>query len=337
MHKTSFRPAGRVSVITRGTIGLVLDAKIVRDTLANSGIATKLYRARGRNMDGVLSRLKLRFMRSIRPTRSPDANIFIEQVPLGWHSLARMNFLIPNQEWCRPETMAWFDRFDLILCKSRFAERIFLERGLPARYIGFTSEDRFRAATPKDYSAYLHVAGRSTQKGTRSILQIWRRHPEWPNLTVVAHGNELDLGSDAHNLEILRKKVPYQQLVNLQNRCGVHLCPSEAEGFGHYIGEGLSCGAVVVTTDAPPMNELVASDHGIVVPYSHSRPQSLGMNYYVDTEALEAEVAGLVAMTDAQKQTLGSAAREFFLSNKRLFEQRLCALLWSQIAGGIPK
>jgi hypothetical protein len=37
------------------------------------------------------------------------------------------------------------------------------------------------------------------------------------------------------------------------------------EGYGHYINEGRSVGAVVVTTDYPPMNELVSERDGFLI------------------------------------------------------------------------
>ena len=44
-----------------------------------------------------------------------------------------------------------------------------------------------------------------------------------------------------------------------------HICPSLCEGFGHYISEGLSCGAVVITNNCAPMNELVNCNNGILI------------------------------------------------------------------------
>ena len=47
----------------------------------------------------------------------------------------------------------------------------------------------------------------------------------------------------------------------------MHVCCSDAEGFGHYINEGRAHGALVrtVTTDAAPMNELVDESCGLLV------------------------------------------------------------------------
>ncbi len=51
----------------------------------------------------------------------------------------------------------------------------------------------------------------------------------------------------------------------LQNKCLFHAYPSQAEGFGHCINEAMSCEVVVLTNNAPPMNELVNSDNGFLV------------------------------------------------------------------------
>ena len=45
----------------------------------------------------------------------------------------------------------------------------------------------------------------------------------------------------------------------------VHICPSAREGFGHYINEARSVGAVVLTIDAAPMSEFVVDGESGVV------------------------------------------------------------------------
>jgi hypothetical protein len=52
----------------------------------------------------------------------------------------------------------------------------------------------------------------------------------------------------------------------MQLESGVHLCVSEREGFGHYLNEARGAAAVVITTEHPPMNELVRPGVGVLVP-----------------------------------------------------------------------
>jgi glycosyltransferase involved in cell wall biosynthesis len=48
------------------------------------------------------------------------------------------------------------------------------------------------------------------------------------------------------------------QLRQLQTDTPVHICPSQSEGWGHTINEARAVGALVLTTDYPPMNEFVS-------------------------------------------------------------------------------
>src|SRR5690606_13048298 len=137
-------------------------------------------------------------------------------------------------------------------------------------YIGFTSVDRALPDASPDFGRFLHVAGASTLKGTDTLLEVWSAHPEWPALTVVQRDRRT-IRAPA-NVQILDGYLPDAELRELQNACGVHLCPSMGEGWGHYIVEAMSCGAVVVATDGPPMNELVQPGRGVLVPYSRVEP-----------------------------------------------------------------
>ena len=78
------------------------------------------------------------------------------------------------------------------------------------------------------------------------------------------------------NINYFAKYVDDDELRLVQNRHGVHLCPSEAEGFGHTLVEAMSCGAVVITTDGPPMNEMVTPDRGALVRYGRTGRQRPG-------------------------------------------------------------
>ena len=60
--------------------------------------------------------------------------------------------------------------------------------------------------------------------------------------------------------------LDYNVIQFLQSVADVHMCPSLIEGWGQYIDEGRRAKSIVVTLNAPPMNELIQNDKtGILV------------------------------------------------------------------------
>ena len=164
--------------------------------------------------------------------------------------------------------------------------------------------------------------GKKPTKGNRHPSEAMGNAPEWPLLTVVTKNPQLLAKYTAKNICIVSKALSDVALRQIQNEHGIHVCPSEAEGFGHYIGEALGCGALVITTDAPPMNELVTNERGILVPYFECQPQSLGTNFYVDPAKLEDAIKFALGMPACRKKEIGESARAWFLENAKAFDKR---------------
>jgi glycosyltransferase involved in cell wall biosynthesis len=267
--------------------------------------------------------------RSISPLRrfldrrdTGECIIFLERVTSRWLRRAGRYLLIPNQERYPERLKPLLHRIDHVLCKSRHAQEIFAAHHPSVHYLGFTSFDRASPRVAPDYTRFLHLAGGSSLKGTSSLLAVWAKHPEWPVLTVVQHSRDAPRTVPT-NVELIRRYMPDGDLQALQNACGIHLCPSLSEGWGHYIVEAMSCRAVTLVTDGPPMNEIVQPDRGVLVPYERSEPRKLGFNFYVDPAALERSVADLIAMPVATKERIGRAGREWFEHNDREFRENL--------------
>jgi glycosyltransferase involved in cell wall biosynthesis len=149
--------------------------------------------------------------------------------------------------------------FDEIWCKTRQAETIFNKllsnkNDVSVRYIGWTSIDRHSLKHKKKYDEYLHVAGKSIFKGTQSIINNW--DVKYPTLHLVYNKSNLSLTIPVEltNIKTYPERLDDDELIRLMNTCAIHLCPSEAEGFGHYLNEARSCSSIVITTDAEPMN-----------------------------------------------------------------------------------
>src|SRR6202035_4154832 len=96
-----------------------------------------------------------------------------------------------------------------------------------------------------------------------------------------------DPQAGAANLTVHRGFLGDEALRALQNAHRFHLCLSEAEGWGHYIAEALSVGAVTFTCDAPPMNELVSAGRGVLVGAHLGEQHNLARMARFDEHALE--------------------------------------------------
>lgn len=94
----------------------------------------------------------------------------------------------------------------------------------------------------------------------------------------------------------------------------------------------MSCKALVITTDGPPMNELVTADRGLLVEVAETEPRHLGTNFRVDSGALESAIAKTLSRPDDECQILGQAARRWALQNDHDFGERLAGLLNSLVA-----
>lgn len=252
--------------------------------------------------------------------------IFAERVYSRCLPLAKRNVLVPNPEWFMDKWHAHLRHFDLVLCKTYHAQRIFMRLGCHTRYIGFTSEDRYDPTVAR-VPAFFHLAGRSSAKGTQVLVDTWSRHPEWPRLTIVQSKRNTQAIPATANIDHRIGYLDDIALRRLQNEHRFHICPSEAEGFGHYLMEGLSVGAVVITTDGEPMNELVGHDRGILIPAARTGKKELAARYFVDSQGIEAAVAQALSLTQQEYERLGLAARAFFKRNDRDFRMRFLSAL----------
>lgn len=315
--------------------GLSHDLRLLRETLESLGHVvqiTSLARRRRRwrwTWRSIALRLRLIRQSSQRGGGSSwkfDANIMLEHVHVAYFGVARQNFFIPNPEWLVPRDRQHLHRFDAVLAKTRIAAATFEAQGMPTRYIGFVGTDCLMADVPRR-TRFLHLAGASRMKGTARLLALWRRHPEWPPLLVVQAAKtarEMPAAPAQDNVEHRVGTIAdINDIRQLQNSHAFHVCPSEAEGWGHYIIEAMSCGAVTLTCDGPPMNELVQPDRGLLVAATAAGALNLSTRYEFDEAAMEAVVERASMMEQADIDALCAAARSWFVANQQAFAGRL--------------
>lgn len=299
-------------------VGLDRDVDLVREVAEAAGHRVTVSHCRDTSPLFAILPQKTRF----------DANIFMERVFTRWIGAARTNILIPNQERFPKRHLSLLKKIDHILCKSHHAFEIFSKYHSSCHFSGFTSKDLHDPAVTHEDNSVLHLAGRSTLKGTEAILALWKKHPEWPSLLLIQHKDNAP-ESVPNNITLRTDYLSNEELNAIMNRHRIHLCPSLSEGWGHYIVEAMACEAVVITTDGPPMNELVTGDYGNLVKVAATEPRHLGTNFKVDEIDLERAVTSVLNAPPADLVSKGQKAREWFLSNDQKFRDSLPALLKS--------
>lgn len=264
----------------------------------------------------------LTWLRLAGRTPAFDANLMLERVRPEFARAARRNVLVPNPEYFRAQDRAALASVDAVWAKTRHAQRLFAQLGARTRYIGFASPDRLDAQVPRKH-AFFHGPGRSGNKGTAALLKLWAAHPEWPLLTVAWRRKRIELEAPPANVRLIREHLDDDAYCRLQNEHRFHLCPSQTEGYGHYLVEAMSCGAVVVTLDAEPMNELVTPARGVLVPAQAAGTQDLATLYGFRDDDMAHAIERCAAMPEAEAAALGAAARAWFEAERAAFPARL--------------
>ncbi|AFC87411.1 glycosyltransferase [Frateuria aurantia] len=259
-------------------------------------------------------------------TARHDINLFVEQLRPELFEQARHNVLMPNPEWFHAEWLPELARVDLILAKTRHAEQIFSALGCRTHWTGFSAQDCRRPEIVR-VPDFFHGPGRSGNKGTLPLIELWSRHPEWPMLHIVWRRKHVQLPPLPANIRLYRDYLEEAELRRLQNGSVFHLCPSQTEGYGHSLAEAMSCGAVTITCDAEPMNELVGPDRGVLVATVAGRSQALARLHDFQAESMEAAIERCIRMSEPEQRQLGEAARQWYEAAVEQFPHQLAAAL----------
>ncbi len=255
-----------------------------------------------------------------------DINIFLETMSKTLCQYADINVLIPNQEWYYRTWIPYLEDIDYILVKTKYAEELFKSllgtRKDIVKMIGWKSIDRKESAE-KDFGHYLHLCGRSKHKQTQDMIDCWEE--DFPKLTIVYSPNDVSIKQKIqNNIEYLTQRLSEEELLKLMNQCGVHLCCSETEGYGHYIHEAKSCGSIVITSDAPPMKDYVTKETGFLVKHSSKKPlkKHLGSKYLLDHDDFKKVIKEVQQIDMKVLRKMGESARDNYLHEAKLFDDR---------------
>ena len=302
-------------VVKDNNYGLTRDASLLASAIRDAGVEAEIAKISDRSLiDHLFKRRRARRI------------IHLERIFPRWLSAGEENLVVPNQERFPERHVGRLRRIDAVLAKTIEASVAFAGYGVSVEHLGFSSQDRFDPSVKKNWNRFLHLAGGSTLKGTEDVLSLWHEHPEWPELVLVQK-QENAPRHVPENVKLVTGYLSDADLRRFQNECGIHLCPSRSEGWGHNIVEGLSCSALLIATDGAPMNEHVRSQFGLLVKAASTAKRHLGTNYFVDRNALAAAIETAIATPWSRKAAMGELARRRFVDIDRGFRENVGALL----------
>jgi hypothetical protein len=250
------------------------------------------------------------------------------------------------------------------------------------KYIGFGNDTPILdVEINKIPNLFVHIAGQSPLKGTITLIKTWNdKHIKEPLIITAKNlfgGNtklfnywkslrptkikglpDIDGLKSAWNTYLPNVEIPLFEKVSsvylcdktldiniirfLQNIADIHMCPSAIEGWGQYIDEGRRTKSVVLTLDAPPMNELIDVKSGVLVPATKgpSTKQILPPNwtqylskfankdtYTTNVNNMYIKIQDILKMTESEKRKMGETAFAKSKKDYELFERNFIKLL----------
>jgi hypothetical protein len=311
------------------SLGLRYDVQILTITLQkilgvqheirNYGVGPNIYRD-AENTKQTFSKLK----------ETGDIAIFLERIfNRDFLKNYSQRIFIPNPEWfLEPSVTVMPRQIDVVWHKSRKSLETFENRHPDIKHYltGFTSKDPKIQA--QDYNSFAHFRGKSQHRNTQKLLNIWSRRPSLPDLRVQLYGADVNVQlpnwmSHGNVHLMMNYYKEHSEYFKALAESGIHFCTSEVEGFGHYINESRAMGALVISTDGSPMNELIDPAYGFLIQSHHQIEQNAGTRYQVEEDAIENVIEQVLSITPTDRKERGMLARQAFLEDRRQFQNRI--------------
>lgn len=253
-----------------------------------------------------------------------DVGIFLELFSAKLLPFMDHGIGIFNPEWFMPSWARFVNNLDQVWAKGVEGYNMFAGIGFEHKthLTGFLSRDMMDSSVERKIKC-LHLKGHSELKNTSAVLEAWRLHGDMPELVIISNNPIENLPRNTSQVQ----HASEEELKHLLNECAIHVCPSKSEGWAHYITEGLSVGATVITTDASPMNEQVRPDWGILIKPYGRRPRGLVLEHDIHPDAIAESVRTAMGLAPEERDKRSSLARQHIQNRNEAFRQSAIRLL----------
>lgn len=293
----------KIALLSRDNgVGLSLDAALLTELFESAGHEVSFHDWQAQSMPRA------------------DVAFHLELVSRNLAQCAERNIAVLNLEWYPSEWLKYLPAFDQIWAKSHYALKFCRNRGgKNVQLTGFLGTDLYDPSVEREEKC-MHLRGRSAMKGTEQVIEAWRKDEELPPLTIISKEPvKLPPGLDKR-ITVIDSPTDAERN-RLMNEASIHVCPSIAEGWGHYITEAMSVGATVVTTDASPMNEHIRPQWGYLLGVTATRNHHQSVLTFTSPELISKGVRRAVALGPEKRARIGEVARAQFLKRNAEFRE----------------
>ena len=225
-----------------------------------------------------------------------EINFFIEVVNPSLFMYASKNIWIPNPEWTYKTWEPYSKMVDEIWVKTHEAEKVFQQWGITTRYIGWTSIDKVMP-DKKNYWKAIVPVGKNIWRNPKPIIQVYmaikRSDPSLysglPVLHIVHDSQAVPLARIPEEFSskiILHETMNEKDYDELLQECGLCICMSAAEGFGHAVNEAMSTGCMLLLSPIDAFRELAKEVLWVSTDKITPHPHCLGNLEDVDLSSI---------------------------------------------------
>lgn len=300
--------------------GIYVDAKIIKQILEETGSECTILTWRELNLRNITQKIVIEHL-------TPDIVKFSPK--------AKMIY-IPNLEFLTDWDIKLASKVDIILAKNEQTNVFLKKKFTNVIYSKFTSTCA-ESKAQKDFNMVAHFAGSSFLKGTDILVKYWLKNDGFlkinPKLILVITFNPLHKKykdfwkklnpvkrttlrgrplkcEKVHNIYMV-KRLNNIDYAYYREKAGFYICPSLMEGFGHYINEGRCNSSVTITTNAPPMNELIRDPRRLIkVSRSMSSFRHMAWVKYLYKGPARANIIDFRDFTDKMEHILSLSTKE---------------------------
>ena len=270
-----------------------------------------------------------------------EVNFFIEVINPALFMYAAKNIWIPNPEWTCKTWEPYARMVDEVWVKTHEAEKLFADWDCKTRYISWTSIDKVQPEI-KNYSKAIVPAGKNIWRNPRPIIQcymgIQRQNPalyaKLPELHIVHSPEAIHLPPIPDSLSskiLLHSEVMAEKDYDaLLQECGLCICMSAAEGFGHAVNEAMSTGSILMLSPIEPFMDIApAKSMWVSELKSTPHPQCMGTLMDVDLRSMMEALQMYVDMPFKQKKRMSQESRDLYEKRHQAFVESMTEVLKS--------